>query len=86
MDDVNVIAKYDENIDVKVAKAEEIMSEGGFKFKSWVKNGDIGEKELGKSETSVTKSLGMFWKTKNQGTDILVQTVPVPRLPNIFHS
>ena len=63
MDDVNVIAKYDENIDVKVAKAEEIMSEGGFKFKSWVKNGDIGEKELGKSETSVTKSLGMFWKT-----------------------
>ena len=53
-----------DNIDVKIAKAEEIMSEGGFKFKNWVKNGDIGEKELGKSETSVTKSLGMFWKTK----------------------
>ena len=30
MDDVNVDAKYDENLDEKIIKAEKIMSEGGF--------------------------------------------------------
>ena len=64
MDDVNVDAKYDENLDEKITKAEKIMSEGGFRFKNWVKNGDVGEKELGKTETGVAKSLGMFWKTE----------------------
>ena len=65
MDDVNVDAKYNEDIDEKTAKAEEIMKEGGFQFKKWVKSGDIGEKELGKSETGVIQSLGMFWRTEN---------------------
>ena len=64
MDDVNVSAKYTESIDEKIAKAEEIMSKGGFKFKAWVKSGQEGEKEIGKSECGVTKSLGMSWKTE----------------------
>ena len=48
------------------------MKNGGFPFKKWIKCGDIGEKELGKSETGVTKSLGMSWKTE---TDKLVYRV-----------
>merc|ERR1711888_26676 len=35
MDDVNVNAKYEENIDEKIAKAEQIMLKGGYHFKNW---------------------------------------------------
>ena len=65
MDDVNIDAKYTENLDDNIAKAEEIMKNGNFVFKKWIKSGDKGEKELGKSESGVTKSLGMSWKTEN---------------------
>ena len=65
MDDVNVSAKYEENIDDKINKAEQIMAKGGFKFKNWVKSGQEGEKEIGKSECGIVKSLGMSWKTEN---------------------
>ena len=65
MDDINVDAKYTENLDVNISKAEEILENGGFEFKKWNRSGDAGEKELGKSETGVTKSLGMSWKTEN---------------------
>ena len=65
MDDVNVDCKYDEDIDEKISKAEQIMSLGGFQFKKWVKSGDAAcEKELGQSETLPSKSLGMYWKTE----------------------
>ena len=64
MDDINITAKYKENLDDKISKAEEIMKKGGFSFKKWIKSGDKGEKELGNSETGLTKSLGMSWKTE----------------------
>ena len=64
MDDINIDAKYNQNLDEKISKAEEIMKKGGFSFKKWIKSGDTGEKELGNSETGLTKSLGMAWKTE----------------------
>ena len=65
MDDVNVDCKYDEDINEKISKAEQIMSLGGFQFKKWVKSGDAAcEKELGQSETLPSKSLGMYCKTE----------------------
>ena len=64
MDDINITAKYKENLDDKISKAEEIMKKGGFSFKKWSKSGDKGEKELGYSETGLSKSLGMSWKTE----------------------
>ena len=65
MDDINVSTKYTENIDEKIAKAEQIMVKGGFQFKNWIKSGEEGEKEIGKAECGVIKSLGMSWKTKD---------------------
>ena len=57
MDDININAKYDENIEIKIKQAEAIMAEGGFKFKEWVVSGSPGEKQIGKA---VTKALGMY--------------------------
>ena len=65
MDDVNIGAKYTEDLNENISKAEEIMKNGGFSFKKWVKSGDVGEKELGQAESSASKSLGMFWKTEH---------------------
>ena len=61
MDDVNIGAKYGENLDIKIANAEKIMHEGGFEFKEWVKSGDKGVKEMG---TNVSKALGVYWDTE----------------------
>ena len=63
MDDIQVDAKYNDNLDDKIAKAEEILAKGSFRFKKWIKSGHDGEKELGK-ETVIDKSLGLYWKTK----------------------
>ena len=60
MDDVNIKAKYEENLDDNVTKAEAIMEQGGWKFKEWTKCGDPGEKQIGKE---VSKALGVYWKT-----------------------
>ena len=65
MDDINVDAKHKEDLEENIKKAEEILDNGGFSFKKWNRSDDAGEKELGKSETGVTKSLGMSWKTEN---------------------
>ena len=46
MDDVNIDAKYDEDLNENIAKAEEIMRKGGFSFKKWTKSGDPGEKDV----------------------------------------
>ena len=67
MDDINIDAKYEENIKINIKKAEKILANGGFSFKKWIKSGDKGEKELAESETGLTgvnKSLGMSWKTE----------------------
>ena len=56
MDDVNIKAKYGENLDNNVTKAEAIMEQGGWKFKEWTKCGDPGEKQIGKE---VLKALGV---------------------------
>ena len=61
MDDVNVSAKYDEDLDGKTKQAEAIMAEGGFPFKAWVKSGDVGEKQIGKE---ASRALGIYWKTE----------------------
>ena len=66
MDDVNVKAKYGENLDDNIKKAEAIMEQGGWKFKEWTKCGDPGEKQIGKE---VSKALGVYWKT---GSDEIV--------------
>ena len=58
LDDLNIGAKYTENLNENISKAEEIMKNGGFSFKKWVKSGDVGEKELGQAESSASKSLG----------------------------
>ena len=65
MDDINVDSKYTEDLEENIKKAEEILMNGGFEFKKWIRSGDAGEKELGKLETGITKSLGMSWKTEN---------------------
>ena len=62
MDDINIDAKYSENLDENVKKAEEILAHGKFTFKKWIKSGDKGEKQFGPD--SVTKSLGLCWKTE----------------------
>ena len=64
MDDINVDGKYEENLQVNIKQVEKILANGGFTFKKWVRNGDIGEKQLAESETGINKSLGMSWKTK----------------------
>ena len=69
MDDINVTCKHNEDINENIAKAEEILSHGNFKFKEWIKSGDAKEKSL---ETEVTKSLGLYWKTKE---DLLVYRI-----------
>ena len=56
MDDCFVNAKYGDNLDKKLRDAEAIMAEGGFTFKSSVKAGDKGEKQIGKE---LSKSLGV---------------------------
>ena len=61
MDDCFVNAKYGDNLDKKLRDAEAIMAEGGFTFKSWVKAGDKGEKQIGKE---LSKSLGVYWDTE----------------------
>ena len=61
MDDCFLNAKYGENIDDKIKDAEAIMAEGGFPFKEWVKNGDKGQKEIGKE---LSKALGVYWETE----------------------
>ena len=61
MDDCFISAKYDEDIDVKTKKAEEIMEQGGFRFKNWTKNGQKGEKEIGKE---LSRALGVYWDTE----------------------
>ena len=63
MDDINIKAKYTENIDDNIKKAEEILSNGKFTFKKWTKSGDKGEKSFEK-EDSVSRSLGLWWKTE----------------------
>ena len=62
MDDINIDAKFSENLDEKIQKTELMLGKGNFKFKKWIKSGDKGEKEIGKSEMS--KSLGMYWDTE----------------------
>ena len=75
MDDVNIGAKYTEDLNENISKAEEIMKNGGFSFKKWVKSGDVGEKELGQAESSASKSLGMFWKTEHDKLKKIHQTL-----------
>ena len=62
MDDINVSAKYSENLDDNIRKAEEILAPGKFKFKKWIKSGQPGEKQIQGSD--VSRSLGLFWKTE----------------------
>ena len=59
MDDVNIKAKYSENIQDKIDDAVKIMGKGGFQFNDWVVSGQKGEKQIGKD---VSKALGVFWK------------------------
>ena len=62
MDDINIDCKYNEDIDDNIKKAEKILANGKFSFKKWIKSGDKGEKTF-ESDT-VTKSLGLSWKTE----------------------
>ena len=69
MDDINITCKYNEEIEENIAKAEQILANGKFKFKQWIKSGDSKEKSL---DTDVTKSLGLYWKTEQ---DLLVYRI-----------
>ena len=60
MDDVNVKAKYNENLDDNIKKAEEIMALGGFTFKEWVKSGSECQREIAKE---LARALGVYWRT-----------------------
>ena len=62
MDDINVDCKYGEDIQINIKKAEDILANGNFKFKTWIKSGDCGEKSL--DGDSIAKSLGLYWKTE----------------------
>ena len=64
MDDINISCKYTENIDERIKKAEEILANGNFSFKQWIKAGEKqqGEKMLG--HDPITKSLGLAWKVE----------------------
>ena len=68
MDDINVDCRYEEDINETIAKAEEILANGKFLFKNWVRNGD---KTLD-GEEPISKSLGLSWKTEN---DVLVYKI-----------
>ena len=63
MDDINISAKYCENLDENIRKAEEILAPGKFTFKKWIKSGQPGEKEIQGSDAS--RSLGLYWKTES---------------------
>ena len=60
MDDINVDCKYTENLDTNIKKAEEILANGKFSFKKWIRAGDKGEKR----KNDLSKSLGLYWKTE----------------------
>ena len=71
MDDINISAKYDEDLDKNIQKAEQILAPGNFKFKKWIKSNEgDGEKEIKSSDLS--KSLGLHWHT---GKDVLVYRI-----------
>ena len=61
MDDVNISEKYGNDINVKIKQAEEIMANGGFRFKEWIKSGEEGDMEIGRG---ISKALGVCWETK----------------------
>ena len=71
MDDINVDCKYEEDINENIKKAEQILANGKFSFKKWIKSGDKAEKNFDNDE-SVTKSLGISWKTE---ADLLVYRI-----------
>ena len=60
MDDINVDCKYTENLETNIKKAEEILANGKFSFKKWIRAGDKGEKR----KNDLSKSLGLYWKTE----------------------
>ena len=60
MDDMNIKAKYNENLYENIKKAEEIMALGGFTFKEWVKSGSEGQREIAKE---LARALGVYWRT-----------------------
>ena len=70
MDDINLDCSYNEDINVTIKKAEDILKNGKFSFKKWIKSGDKEEKVL-ESDT-LTKSLGIWWKTEK---DLLVYRI-----------
>ena len=65
MDDIQIKAKHEESLDDNIKKAEDILANGSFSFKSWVKSGEKAVKEIGKSETDPNKALGMHWHTES---------------------
>ena len=45
MDDINISCKYTENIDERIKKAEDILANGNFSFKGWIKAGEKQQDE-----------------------------------------
>ena len=63
MDDINISCKYTENLDDRIKKAEEILANGNFSFKQWIRAGQKqGEMMLG--HDPVTHNLGLAWKVE----------------------